>query len=82
MPEWKRLTGRDSNLPLNEIQAHEQLRHRMLDLEPGIHLKEVEGGPFRIDEEFNGAGVEIADGSGGRGCCLAHLLAQLRREQR
>ena len=38
----KRLAHRDAQLPLDQIDAGDRLGHRMLDLQPRVHLHEVE----------------------------------------
>ena len=43
LAQRQRLAGGDAQLPLDQIEAGDHLGHRMLDLEPGIHLDEVEG---------------------------------------
>ena len=67
---------------MDKIEAGEQLRYGMLNLQPGVHLEEVEGGGLVIDKELDGAGVEIAHGPGRRDSRLAHSLAKDRRKQR
>ena len=39
--ERQRLAGRDPQLPLHQVEAGDQLGHRVLDLEAGVHLHEV-----------------------------------------
>ena len=61
----------------DEVDAGHQLRHRMLDLDAGVDLDEVEI-VLLVDEELAGAGVVVAgrlDQAHGR---LAHLVADLR----
>src|SRR5258708_19777078 len=47
----------------------------MFDLETGIHLHEIEP-CILIDEEFDGAGADIAYGSGGGDCSFSQRSAQ------
>ena len=76
----------DLELPGDEIETRDLLRHRMFDLEPRIHFDEPETvrpqSLGAIGNELNGAGAAIADGS----CRLdrggAHLRPQLRRHAR
>ena len=47
-PSWPHaepLPGRDPQLGLDEVQPHDLLGHRVLHLEPGVHLEEVEAVP-------------------------------------
>ncbi len=53
----------------------------MLDLQPRVHLQEIEALVLRGDE-FDGAGRVVADGFGQRDRLLAHLLARCLVEQR
>ena len=52
----------DEQLQPHEVEAGDQLGHRVLDLEPGVHLEEGEA-PVGQDEELDGAGVHVADGA-------------------
>ena len=40
--ERQLLARRHAQLPLDEIEPRDHLRHRMLDLQPRVHLHEVE----------------------------------------
>ena len=40
--DGQRLAGGDPQLPLDEVQPGDQLGDRVLDLQPGVHLHEVE----------------------------------------
>src|SRR5688572_15713350 len=51
----------------------------MFDLEAGIHFDEVEA-TVLIEQEFDGPGVIIVDGSGDRDRGLTHFAAQHRRQ--
>ena len=42
LPARQRLARRDAKLPFDEVEPGHRLRHRMLDLEPRIHLDEEE----------------------------------------
>ncbi len=65
--------ARDAQLPFDEIMAGDRLGHRMFDLEPGVHLHEVEGrvtlgiDSVEIEDEFDRAGALVTDGMGGGG---------------
>ena len=54
------LTGGDPNLLTHDVHAGDELRHRVLDLEPAVHLDEVKSavGP---EQELERAGISIAD---------------------
>jgi propionyl-CoA carboxylase alpha chain len=65
---------------LDEVDAGDQLRHRMLDLQPGVHLQEVEGLVLAADE-LDGAGRVVSHGACQCHGLLAHELARLRVQQ-
>ena len=54
-PRWRRsclregqpLSGGDADLPLHQVQPGDQLGDRVLHLQAGVHLQEVEAGAFR-----------------------------------
>ena len=56
----QRLAGRHPHLPLDQILAGDHLGHRMLDLQPRVHLDEVEVARLRSDE-LDRAGADIVD---------------------
>ena len=58
-----------------------ELGHRMLDLQPRVHLEEVEALVLAGDE-LDRAGAVVADRLGQRDRLLAHLLARRLVEQR
>ena len=66
---------------LDEIDAGDQLGDRVLDLEAGVHLEEIEL-PVGSDDEFDGAGGVVADGLGERDGLLAHRLARCLVDRR
>ena len=74
---------RHAQLQLDEIEARDHLRHRMLDLKPRVHFHEPEAvGPQRtrsIDDEFDGARITIAHGFRRHDCSAGHRLAHRRR---
>ena len=53
----------------------------MLDLQPGVHLEEVEAA-VRADDQLHRAGAVIADRRRQPHCLLAHLAAHLGRHER
>ena len=77
--ERQRLAGGDAQLPLDQVQAGDHLGHRMLDLQAGVHLHEVEASPSGVDDELDRAGADVADRPGRGDGGLAHAGAQRRR---
>jgi len=71
---------RDADLFLHQVDAVDLLGHRMLDLDAGVHLHEVEI-LFVVDEEFERAGVLIIDGVRQLDRGLAHRLAHGGRDE-
>jgi len=71
-------------LRLDEIDAGHGLRHRVLDLQPGIGLDEEEFRSLRafagVHQEFEGAEIDIADRPGEPDGRLRHVAAQVRVE--
>src|SRR6185312_2673968 len=61
--------------------AGDELGHRMLDLQPRVHLEEIEALVLAGDE-LDSAGAVVADRLGERDRLLAHLLAGRRIEER
>lgn len=68
--EGQLLARRHPQLPLHQVQAaprnrHDQLRHRVLDLEAGVHLHEVVRGRVAArDDELHRARADIAARAG------------------
>ncbi len=56
----KRTTGSDLELEGHEVKTGHELRHRVLDLEAGVHLEEPER-PRRIQHELDRARADVAD---------------------
>src|SRR6266550_6880573 len=56
--EWERLARGDGELHSDEVEARDHLGDRVLHLEPGVHLEEVEPAAV-IDEEFDRARVAV-----------------------
>src|SRR5579875_3243759 len=73
--EVQRLTARHLELPGHQVEAGDELSDRVLDLEPGVHLQEVEL-PVLV-EELDGAGVGVVAGPGDPHRRLAHGPADL-----
>ena len=53
------LAGGHPELSVDQVDAGGQLGDRVLDLEPGVHLQEVELVGGRLVEELDGAGVLV-----------------------
>ena len=69
--EPERLTGGDPELVGDEVPTGGHLGDGMLDLEPGIHLQEVE--PIAVEQELAGSGVDVPDGPGQGQCRIARV---------
>jgi peptidoglycan/xylan/chitin deacetylase (PgdA/CDA1 family) len=65
LAEGKTLTLGDPELLLDEVDVPHELGHRMLDLEPRIHLEEEEL-PALVDGELDGARIQVASFPGQR----------------
>ncbi len=76
----ERLAGRDADLLAHDVDPGDELRDRVLDLEPAVDLDEVEGA-VRADEELERAGVPVADRLAGALDRRLHRLARLRVER-
>src|SRR5579872_2269008 len=68
----------DQQLRLDQIDTGDELGDRMLDLDTGIHLDEVELAVF--EEELERAGAAIADGAAGLDAAVPHQLALPQRD--
>ena len=53
-------SGRDAQLVLDEIETRDQLGHGVLDLEPGVHLQEIELAAG-VEQELHGPGRVVGD---------------------
>ena len=71
----------DADHLLDEVDAGDHLGHRMLDLQPRVHLEEIEGAVLPGDELDRSGGI-VADGPGERDGLLAHLPPRRLVEQR
>ena len=64
--DGKLLAGGDPDLPLDEVPTGDHLRHRVFDLQAGVHLEEEElVGPIGRHDEFDRAGAGVVDAAGG-----------------
>ena len=73
------LTGGDADLGFDEVDPGHQLAHRVLDLDPGVDLDEVEVA-LLIDDKLDRAGGVVAGGLAQPHRRLTHRLAGLRGE--
>ena len=73
-------TARDANLPPHQIDAGHHLGDRMLDLQPRVHLEEIEPAVL-VEQKLDRAGVRVADGPRDRRGRRGHRLAQRRRNR-
>ena len=53
----------DQQLEADQVEPGDRLGHRVLHLQPGVHLEEVRVAAA-VDDELDGAGVDVADGPG------------------
>ena len=70
----------DADLLAHQVEAGDHLGHRMLDLQPGVHLDEVELAIFV--EKLDGAGAAILHALHRVDADLAHALALLGTDHR
>jgi hypothetical protein len=73
--ERKLLSGGHPDHLLDQVDAGDQLGHRVLDLKPRVHFQEVEVAVL-VDDEFHRAGRLVVHGLGQRHRLLAHGLAR------
>src|SRR4051794_29235466 len=77
----ERLASRHLYHQLDEIEPGHQLRHRVLDLEPRVHLEEIEIAPL-VDDELDRAGRAVTDGLRQRDGLPAHHFSGFGVEKR
>ena len=65
------LPAGDPQLPDGDVDAGEQLRHGVLDLQAGVHLDEREPA-VAVDQELDRAGVDVVAGPAGAARGLGH----------
>ena len=84
LPPGQRRAAGHRKLRADEIDADDLLGHRMLDLQPRVHLEKIEVA-FRRDDELDGAGAAVVDAARRRhrrrGHALAKLVAVARRRR-
>ena len=73
LQERQRLAAGHAELPFDEVLPGDHLGDRMLDLQAGVHLHEVEF--VTLDDEFDGAGPHVSDGAGGGAPGFTHGAA-------
>ena len=66
---------RHADLLLQQVDTRRNLCHRVLDLNPSVHLHEEELAAL-IEQEFDRPRPDVVDGLGRSHGCLTHLLAQ------
>ena len=69
-------------LLLDQVDAGHQLGHRVLDLQPGIHLQEHEVPGLDVDEELDRARAAVTDRLAGRHRGGEHTRPQFRADAR
>jgi len=79
--EAQRLAGGDADLLADQVDAGDQLRHRVLDLDAGVDLNEVKL-VFLVDQELAGTGILVLGGPDHAQSSLADLRAHLGRQVR
>mmetsp|Transcript_17481 Transcript_17481/g.52412 ORF Transcript_17481/g.52412 Transcript_17481/m.52412 type:complete len:444 (+) Transcript_17481:350-1681(+) len=72
------LTHGHLDLLLDEVQPRHHLRHRVLYLDTGVHLHEVEA--LFLPQELDGAHAPVPNGNGCVHCRIAHRLPHLGGE--
>ena len=82
--ERQRLPGGHPELPFDQVEAGHRFGHRMLDLEPRVHLEEIEVAGLkaarRIGDEFDRACADITRGQRRLGRGFRHGGARLLRQ--
>ena len=73
LPEGQGAAGGHRQLQPHEVEAGHQLGHAVLDLEPGVHLEEVEAA--RVDQELDRTDAHVVDGTRCRHGRVPHLAA-------
>ena len=76
--ERQRLAGGHADLGLDQVDAGDHFRHRMLHLDAGVHLDEVEVA-LPVDDELDRAGVGVVGGLDQPHGRVAHGLRAFRR---
>ena len=74
--ERQPLSGRDPDLLLDDVDAGDELGHRVLDLHPRVHFEEEEV-PLVVEQELERAGIRVLHGARGVDDRAAELAAHL-----
>lgn len=77
--ERQRVTLRDADLLLDQVDASNHLRNRVLHLDARVHLHEVKAA--LLPQELNRSDTHITDRLGGGNCGVTHLLAHFWGER-
>ncbi len=77
--DGQRLAGGDPELLMHQVDSRHHLGDRVLDLQPGVHLEEVEVA-LGVDQELDRAGPFVVGGFGHGDRGLAERLALPARE--
>ena len=72
------LAGGDAQLFADDVDARDELRDRMFDLDPAVQLEEVE--VAAVEHELNGAGAPVSERAPERDRGVAHARAQVAVE--
>src|SRR5262249_36121518 len=72
------LTGSDHDLVPDDVDAGNHFSHRMLDLNAGVHLHEIEV-PFFVDREFKVSDIGISHVFDRLNAPPAYFVSQRRR---
>ena len=72
LAETQLLAGRHAQLLLYQVNAHDLLGDGMLNLQTGVHFKEIKVAVF-VNQKLNGACSAVVYGLGGCNGLLAHL---------
>ena len=75
------LAGGDPDHLLDQVDAGDELGHRMLDLQARVHLEEIKAAVLPGDE-LDGSGEVVLDGRGERHGLLAHPAARFLVDER
>jgi len=81
LAQLEHLAGSGTDLLLDQVDAGDRFRDRVLNLDPGIHFHEIEIA-LGVDQELDRAHPGIIDMPGQADSGLAHRLAQLGRGKR
>ena len=79
--QGQRFARGHAQLPFHQVQPGNELGDRVLHLQAGVDLHEIEL-PVGIDDELHGAGVDVIDGLRGLHRRIAHRRAQRGCQER